>query len=91
MFILENINLLRVLFRLNHSTPLEIPVLVHTCNLALRHPSSFIISFHNKKNCVVLQADEAFHIGAAASRESYLNMEKIIDVAIQSGAQVKKT
>ena len=88
MFILENINLLRVLFRLNHSTPLEIPVLVH--NLALRHPSSFIISFHNKKKCVVLQADEAFHIGAAASRESYLNMEKIIDVAIQSGAQVKK-
>jgi len=32
-------------------------------------------------------ADEAFHIGAAASRESYLKMEKIIEVAIQSGAQ----
>ena len=40
------------------------------------------------KNCIVLQADEAFHIGAAASRESYLKMEKIIEVAIQSGAQV---
>ncbi|RMX59370.1 hypothetical protein pdam_00016371, partial [Pocillopora damicornis] len=32
-------------------------------------------------------ADEAFHIGAAASRESYLKMEKIIEVAIKSGAQ----
>ncbi|XP_073255198.1 methylcrotonoyl-CoA carboxylase subunit alpha, mitochondrial-like [Porites lutea] len=32
-------------------------------------------------------ADEAFHIGAAASRDSYLNMEKIIEVAKKSGAQ----
>ena len=36
----------------------------------------------------MFQADEAFHIGEAASRESYLKMEKIIEVAIQSGAQV---
>ena len=34
------------------------------------------------------QADEAYHIGAAASRESYLKMEKIIEVAKHSGAQV---
>ncbi|XP_015761944.1 PREDICTED: intraflagellar transport protein 80 homolog isoform X2 [Acropora digitifera] len=32
-------------------------------------------------------ADEAFYIGAAASRESYLKMEKIIEVAKKSGAQ----
>ena len=36
----------------------------------------------------IFQADEAFHIGAAASRDSYLNMEKIIEVAKKSGAQV---
>lgn len=39
-------------------------------------------------DCVLFQADEAFHIGGAASRDSYLKMEKIIEVAIQSGAQV---
>ncbi|XP_068685308.1 methylcrotonoyl-CoA carboxylase subunit alpha, mitochondrial-like [Montipora foliosa] len=32
-------------------------------------------------------ADEAFHIGAAASRESYLKMEKIIEVTKKCGAQ----
>ncbi|XP_074632954.1 methylcrotonoyl-CoA carboxylase subunit alpha, mitochondrial-like [Acropora palmata] len=32
-------------------------------------------------------ADEAFYIGAAASRESYLKMEKIMEVAKKSGAQ----
>ena len=62
--------------------------LVHT--LAFETFLLFGISFFAIKNCVILQADEAFHIGAAASRESYLKMEKIIEVAIQSGAQVKK-
>ena len=32
-------------------------------------------------------ADEAYHIGPAASKESYLVMDKIIDVAKKSGAQ----
>ena len=31
-------------------------------------------------------ADEAIHIGAAASAESYLSIEKIIDACKQSGA-----
>jgi len=32
-------------------------------------------------------ADEAYHIGAAASSESYLRIERIIDVAKKSGAE----
>jgi 3-methylcrotonyl-CoA carboxylase alpha subunit len=32
-------------------------------------------------------ADEAYHIGASASAESYLKMDKIIDVARKSGAK----
>ena len=35
----------------------------------------------------VREADEAYCIGKAPSRESYLNMEKIINVAKLSGAQ----
>lgn len=34
----------------------------------------------------VLAADESFHIGEAASSESYLKMEKLIEVAKKSGA-----
>ncbi|WP_375176312.1 acetyl/propionyl/methylcrotonyl-CoA carboxylase subunit alpha [Marinobacter mobilis] len=35
----------------------------------------------------VAMADEAFHIGPAASSESYLRSDKIIEIARQSGAQ----
>src|SRR5690554_3358142 len=35
----------------------------------------------------VAMADEAFHIGPAASAESYLKADTIIDIARQSGAQ----
>ena len=34
----------------------------------------------------VLIADEAYHIGPSQSRESYLVMEKIVDVAKRAGA-----
>ena len=33
------------------------------------------------------QADEAYHIGAAASQESYLRADRILGVAERSGAQ----
>ncbi|KAG1680488.1 Methylcrotonoyl-CoA carboxylase subunit alpha, mitochondrial [Nymphon striatum] len=35
----------------------------------------------------VSMADEAYHIGPAASQESYLRKDKILDVAIKSGAK----
>ena len=35
----------------------------------------------------VAMADEAYHIGAAAVRASYLNIERIIEVARESGAE----
>jgi acetyl/propionyl-CoA carboxylase alpha subunit len=34
-------------------------------------------------------ADEAYCVGGAASRDSYLKMEKIIEVAKACGAQVE--
>ncbi|KAG7274156.1 hypothetical protein CRUP_013690 [Coryphaenoides rupestris] len=34
----------------------------------------------------VAMADEAYHIGPAASQQSYLNMEKVLDVAKKSGS-----
>ncbi len=34
----------------------------------------------------VLAADESYHIGEAASSESYLKMEKLIEVSKESGA-----
>ncbi|MFH4974952.1 hypothetical protein AB6A40_001661 [Gnathostoma spinigerum] len=35
----------------------------------------------------VKQADKAFHIGAASSLDSYLNMDKVISIALRCGAQ----
>ena len=35
----------------------------------------------------VSAADEAYHLGGAAASESYLNTERIIEVALQSGAE----
>lgn len=35
----------------------------------------------------MMQADEAVHIGPSPSNESYLKMQKILDVAHKTGAQ----
>ncbi len=45
-----------------------------------------VYSDADRKAMHVLYADEAFHIGASPSTESYLNMEKILEVAKKSNA-----
>lgn len=45
-----------------------------------------VYSDADRKSLHVRYADEAYRIGPAASQESYLKMDTIIDVALQSGA-----
>ena len=46
-----------------------------------------VYSYADKKALHVRMADEAVHIGGAASRDSYLCADKIITAALQTGAQ----
>ena len=46
----------------------------------LRHPLP--------RTLQVTYADEAFYIGAAAAKDSYLRKDKIIDIARRAGATV---
>ncbi|XP_071512984.1 LOW QUALITY PROTEIN: methylcrotonoyl-CoA carboxylase subunit alpha, mitochondrial-like [Panulirus ornatus] len=46
-----------------------------------------VYSDPDKNSMHVAMADEAYHIGPAASQESYLRGDKILDVIKQSGAQ----
>lgn len=38
---------------------------------------------------LIFKADEAYHIGSAPARDSYLSMEKIMQVAKMSRSQVR--
>lgn len=45
-----------------------------------------VYSDADRRSLHVRYADEAYHIGPSPSRESYLNADKIIEVALKSGA-----
>eukprot|EP00128_Syssomonas_multiformis_P014382 Colp12_sorted_trinity150504_noHs@19407 len=46
-----------------------------------------VFSDADRNSMHVQMADEAYHIGASPSRESYLRMDRILDVAKRTGAQ----
>ena len=48
-------------------------------------PTVAVFSDVDRAALHVMKADEAYHIGAAPARESYLNIERILAVARQSG------
>src|SRR5215813_11444120 len=49
-------------------------------------PTVAVFSDVDRASLHVRKADEAYHIGPAAASESYLNIERILDVAKRSGA-----
>jgi len=49
-------------------------------------PSVAVFSDVDRGALHVMKADEAYHIGPAAARESYLNIERILEVAKRCGA-----
>jgi acetyl-CoA/propionyl-CoA carboxylase len=58
---------------------------IRTCK-ALGIKTVAVYSDEDYHSLHVKKADEAYHIGKAAPKESYLNQEKIIDVILRSGA-----
>ena len=58
---------------------------IRTCK-ALGLKTVAVYSDEDFNSLHVKKADEAYHIGKAAPRESYLNQEKIVDVILKSGA-----
>src|SRR5260370_32288840 len=65
----------------------EIAIRVHRACKELGINSVAVFSEADRNSLHVLLADEAYCIGPAPSRESYLNIQKIIDVAKKAGAQ----
>jgi len=64
----------------------EIAIRVHRACNELGVKSVAVFSEADRNSLHVLLADEAYSIGPAPSRESYLVIQKIIDVAKKSGA-----
>src|ERR1700704_4305589 len=64
----------------------EIAVRVIRACRELGIPSVAVFSGVDRVALHVLMAEEAFHIGAAAAAESYLNIPKILEVAKRCGA-----
>ena len=64
----------------------EIAVRVIRACRELGIPSVAVFSDVDRAALHVSKADQAFHIGPALASESYLNIEKILDVARESGA-----
>jgi len=64
----------------------EIAVRVIRACRELGIPTVAVFSDVDRAALHVVKADEAYHIGPAAARESYLNIERILDAAKRSGA-----
>jgi acetyl-CoA carboxylase, biotin carboxylase subunit len=64
----------------------EIAVRVMRACRELGIPTVAVFSDVDRAALHVMKADEAYHIGVAAARESYLNIERILEVAQRSGA-----
>lgn len=64
----------------------EIAVRVMRTCRELDIPTVAVFSDPDRRSQHVRYATEAYHIGPAASKESYLNIDKILDVAKKSGA-----
>ena len=56
--------------------------------MSLWHTFQAIYSDVDASSMHVRMADEAYCVGGAASRDSYLRMDKIIEIAKAAGAQV---
>ncbi|HKU27773.1 MAG TPA: biotin carboxylase N-terminal domain-containing protein, partial [Candidatus Sulfotelmatobacter sp.] len=64
----------------------EIAVRVIRACSELGIPTVAVFSDADRAALHVMKANEAYHIGPAAARESYLNINRILDVARRSGA-----
>ena len=64
----------------------EIAVRVIRACREMEIPTVAVFSDVDRAAPHVMKADEAYHIGPAAARESYLNIERILDTAKRSGA-----